>query len=68
MEDAELVADPVSQRRNLQRGHRIEKTCSQPSQAAVTQTRLLFLVEQLVEIEPQLGHRLTRLRQDAQID
>ena len=68
LEDAELVADAVAQRRNLERGHRIEKTGREPPQAAIAEPRLLLLLQQVVEVQPQLRDRLLRLCVNAEID
>jgi hypothetical protein len=51
VEDAELVADAVADGRDLQRGQRVHVAGGQPAEAAVAETRLLLVLEQLVEIE-----------------
>ena len=62
LEDAELVADAVADRRHLQRRQRIDEARREPAETAVAQARLVFLGEQLIEIEPELGHRRARGR------
>ena len=53
IEDAELVADAVADRRNLERRQRVEEAGGQPAEAAVAEARLLLLRDQLVEIQPE---------------
>ncbi len=65
LEDAKLVADAVAHRGDLQRGHGIEKAGGQPPQPAVAQPRFLLLLQQLVEVQPQLRDRLLHLAVDA---
>src|SRR5688572_12760538 len=59
VENTELIAYPVSDRGDIEGGKRIHVTSSQSAQTAVTQSRLLFLVHQLVKIQSELGHCLT---------
>ena len=71
LEDAELVADAVADRRDLQRRQRIEEAGGEAAEAAVAEAGLVFVREQLVEVEADLGRppartssympRLTRL-------
>ena len=62
MKDAELVADAVAERRDLQRRQRIDETGREPAEAAVAEARLVFLLQQLVEVQAELGDRLRALR------
>ena len=55
-------------RGDLQRRQRIEEARGQPAQAAVAQPGLLLLLQQLVEVQAQLGDRLLHLRVDAEVD
>ena len=50
IKDAELVADAIAGGWNFQRGQRFEKTGRQTPQAAISQTRLLLHLQDLVEI------------------
>ena len=68
LEDAELVADAVADRRALQRGHRVQVAGRQPAQPAVAQARFALTVQDHVEVLAEIGQRLTRLRLDAQIE
>ena len=68
LENTELVADAVTHCRDLQRCHRVEEACGQASQAAVAQSRLLLLLQQVVEVQPQFRDRLLDLMVDAQVD
>ena len=43
LEDAELVADAVADRWNLQRGERIEETRGETTEAAVAQARFVLV-------------------------
>ena len=51
LEDAELVADAVTQRRHFERGQRIDETRGEPAEAAVAQARLVLVRQQLFEVE-----------------
>jgi hypothetical protein len=68
VEDAVLIANAVADRRNVQRGQRIHEARGQPPQSAVAQPRLLFLLDQHIQIDPQLPHRLLGLVVDPQVD
>ena len=68
LEDAELVADAVTQRRHLERRQRIDETRREPAETAVAQARLVFVGQQLLEIEPELRHRRARGVVDAEVD
>ena len=50
-EDAVLVAQSVAHARNAERGHRIEETRGQPAQAAVAQTGVRLLLDDLQRIK-----------------
>ena len=56
VEDAELVADAVAERGDLERRERIDEACRQAPEAAVAQSGLLLLAQQLLEIEAELAH------------
>ena len=43
LEDAELVADAVAQRRHFERGQRIDEAGREAAEAAVAQARLVFV-------------------------
>ncbi len=57
-EHAVLVPEPIADRRDLERGQRVEKTRSQPAEAAVTEPRvglgLLKLVPVLMRVRAQV--------------
>ena len=55
VEDAELVADAVAHRGNLERRQRIDEAGSEPPEAAIAQARLLLELQQLVEIQPEFA-------------
>ncbi len=57
LEDAELVADAVADRRNLERRERIEETRGETAEAAVAEAGLVFAGEQLIEVQADLGDR-----------
>ncbi len=58
-EHAVLVADAVAERRQSERGHRIEETRRQPAEAAVAQRRIGLL---LLDVLEPLGMALQRVR------
>ena len=66
-EDAELVTDAVGDRRDLERGERIDETRRQPAETAAAQSRLLFLVQQLLEVQAELAQALPHRLDDAEI-
>ena len=49
-------------------GERIQVTGSQPAQTAVAEPRLLLLLDQLVEVQPEFRHRLPGLFHDAEAE
>ena len=68
IEDAELIADAISQGGQLKRRHRIEKTRCQPAQTAIAQTRLFLFGQQFIEIQAEFGHRLLHFVEDPEVD
>jgi hypothetical protein len=52
-ENAELVADAIADGGNLERRQRIEVARRQATEATVAEPRLVLLIEQHVEIEPE---------------
>ena len=67
VEDAELVADAVADRRDRERRERVHVAGGEPAEAAVAEARLLLLGQDPVEVVPELGHRLPRLGLDAEV-
>jgi hypothetical protein len=59
IEDAELVADAVANRRNAHRGERVHVTRGQPTEAAVAEPRFFLLLEHVLKVlpEPRQGLR-----------
>src|SRR6266511_3118897 len=57
VEDPELVADAVADRRDLKRCERIEVAGRKPPEATVAEARLFFLVEDSLEIETELDRK-----------
>src|SRR5262245_31981484 len=55
IEDPELVADAVADRRDLERRERLHVARGETSESAVAQPRLLFFGQQLVEVEPEVA-------------
>ena len=49
IEDAELVAQAVADRRDVERRERVHVAGGEPAEAAVAEARLLLVLEQLVE-------------------
>src|SRR5260370_4396191 len=60
VEDPELVANAVTNRRNLKRCERIEIAGRKPPEAAGAEARLFFLLEEFLELETELLHCLLR--------
>jgi len=52
---AVVVPDAIAHAGNAQRGHRVQKTRGQPTQAAVAQARVGFQVNQGVKVGAELG-------------
>src|SRR5262249_19349729 len=65
--DAKLVPDAVADSGHFDRGERIHKTGSQPSQAAIAQAGLLLQFNDLIEIEAELGESLPGRLNDSEI-
>lgn len=68
IEDAELIANPVAQRRDLQGSHGIEKTGRETPQTAIAEAGFFFLTQQFQKIQSQFLDRLARLVVDAEVD
>ena len=68
VEDAELVADAVADRRDFQCRQRVDEAGREAAETAVAEARFLFLVEQVVEVQPQFLHRLAGRVGQAEID
>src|SRR5690606_28114920 len=68
LEDAELVAYAVRERRNLERRERIDEARGEPTEAAIAEPGLRLLGEQPVEVEPQVLDRVFHLIVDAEVD
>ena len=62
LEHAVLVAQAIASSGELHGGHRIEETCRQPAEAAVTQARIGFLLEQLQPVDVFILNHLLRDR------
>ncbi len=58
-EDAVVVADPVADRRILQRRERIEKAGGEAAKTAVAESRIVFFLRHALEVVPELGQRFT---------
>ena len=67
-EDAEFITDAVADGRDVEGGQRIEVAGSEAAEAAVSQPRLLFLVDQRLKVEAELPHRLPDGLVEAKID
>src|SRR5277367_340773 len=67
LEDAELVADTVADCWHAQRGHGVQIAGRETPEAAVAQPRLALLLDDVVYIEAELGHRLAERRFETQI-
>ena len=68
IEDAELVADAVADRGNVERRQRVHVTGGQAAEPAIAEARLFFLVQEVGEILPDSGHRLLRRLPDPEVD
>jgi hypothetical protein len=66
VEDAELVADAVADGRDLERRERIEIAGRQASEPSIPQPRLFFLLDERVQIEPELRCRAGDFRADSE--
>ena len=67
VEDAELVADAVADRRHFERRERVHVARGQATQAAVAEAGFLFLLDQFVEAQAKVRDRLTRRLDDAEV-
>jgi hypothetical protein len=67
VEDAEFIADAVTDRRYLHGRKRFHVARRKPAQAPVAEARLFLLFEELVEIEAQIFHRPSHRFRDAEI-
>jgi hypothetical protein len=68
IEDPELVADAVADRRHLERRQRIEEARGEAAEAAVAEPRLLFLRHEIVVVEPEVGDGVAELPLDAEVE
>ena len=68
VEYAELVANAVAERGYFERGEGVDEAGRQASEAAAAEARLLFLVQQLLEVHAELGHALPDRFEYAEID
>ena len=67
VEDPELVADPVAERRDPERRERVHVAGREPPEPAVAEAGLLLLGEDVVEVVAELGHGLPRLLLQAEV-
>ena len=67
-EDAELVANAVADRRQLEGGQRIHETGGQATQAPVPQPRIALALEHIDQIELLFRHHLLGGRVETQVD
>ena len=58
VENAELIADAVAERRNLDRSERIHITGGESPEPSVPETGLFFLHENLIEVPAEFPGRL----------
>ena len=68
IEDAELVADAVADRRNIERRQRVHVTSGQAAEPAVAQARLFFLLQKVGQILPDFGYCLLGRLPDTEVD
>src|SRR5262245_12771313 len=68
VEDAELIADAVTDGRDLERCHRINVASCKTPEAAVAEARLLFLIAHILETEPKLRHGLLCVLEGPEIE
>jgi len=66
IEDAELVADAVADRRQLEGGQRVEEAGGEPAEATVAEAGLLLVLDQLVVRQPEVGQRRPQRGLDAE--
>ena len=60
-EHAVLVADAVAERRQPERGHRVEKACRQPAEAAVAERSVGFVLGNVFQLAGVRAHRFARV-------
>lgn len=68
VEDAELVADAVTDGRHFQRGERVQVARREPAQTAVAEPRIFLLFHQVVEVDAEFLHRLAGILREAQVE
>lgn len=68
VEDAEVVAETIADRRQAQRGHGIEKTGGQTTQAAIAEARVHFTVSQGLIVQAQFRHGVAAATFQLQVD
>ena len=68
LEDAQLIADGIARRRDLQRGHAVQIAGGQTAEAAVAQTGIRLHVENVRRPEAQLADGGGQLVQQLQIE
>ena len=68
IENAELVANAVPERGHFDRRERVHVTRGESAEAAIAETGLLFLRENLVEIVAEPAHRFARGFGDAEVE
>jgi hypothetical protein len=67
-ENAELVANAITNGGNFERCQGVQVTRGQASETAVAEAGLLLLIEQHFQIEAEFPHRLLGVVEDAEID
>ena len=55
LENPEIVAQAIADRRKIQGRNRIQKTCCEPAEAAIAEARIDLVFPQVLPIEPLLG-------------
>src|SRR5438034_10450020 len=50
IEDAKFVANSITNRGDLHRCHRFHEACSETAQTSVTNARLLFMLDEIVQV------------------
>ena len=68
IENAELVANAVAERRHFDRRERVHVTRRQSAQSAIAEAGLFFLRKNLVEIVAEPAHRFARGFRDAEVE
>ena len=58
VEDPEVVAEPITDRRQVHRGHRIEEAGGEPAEPAIAESGVHLVIAELVPIQPLLRHGL----------